>query len=181
MGTCIPSLAQNTHLLFPCLRLGVAVIFPKVSSRGLCARLSGELWRGWRRLACWMKKPVTCAFCGTATSHSYSPPATPPPTPFSWGGLPAETGRLILPCSYPSDKALCSACSSRLLSLFLKKKKKKRYKPFFFFYLFMLSPVWCLRLSSGLPASGQDSWVTAIWGVNSIPPRVVQGRSQRQV
>lgn len=43
----------------------------------------------------------------------------PPPTPFSWGGLPAETGRLIPPCSYPSDKALRISFSSRLLSLFL--------------------------------------------------------------
>lgn len=78
------------------------------------------------RLACRMKKPVTCAFCGPATSLS-SPPLLPPslthPPPHSppfssRSGLPAETGRLILPCSppllYPSDKALCISFSTRL-------------------------------------------------------------------
>ena len=51
----------NAHILFPRLRLG-ALIFPKVSSCGPCARLSGELWKGWRRLACWMKKPRNMCF-----------------------------------------------------------------------------------------------------------------------
>lgn len=106
--------------------------------------------------------------------HSNQPLPLPPsptaPLPISSrGGLPAETGRLIPPCSalllYPSDKAVCISFSSRLLF------KKKELSPF------SLSPVWCLRLSSSLPASWQDSWVTAIWEVNSIPPRVVQRRS----
>lgn len=127
----------HTHIIytvFPRLRLW-AVIFPKVSSCGPCARQSGELWRGWRRLACWMKKPVTFAFRGTATSFLSSPfhlscPISHLPCFSSWGGLPAETGRLILPCYppllYPSDKALCFFYSSRRLSFLLWLCLKKR-------------------------------------------------------
>lgn len=112
--------AVYAHILFPRSRLG-ALIFPKVSSCGPCARLSGELWRGWRRLACWMEQPVTCAFCSTATSLSSAPLLHLPSRFSSRGGLPAETGRLILPCLpprlYPSDKALCISSSPRLLDV----------------------------------------------------------------
>lgn len=76
MGVHMASRSQYKHIVFPCLRLG-AVVFPKVSSCGPCARLSGELRRGWRRLACWVKTLATCAFCGTATSPCLQIPSPP--------------------------------------------------------------------------------------------------------
>lgn len=79
MGVHMAPRSQYKHIVFPRLRLG-AVVFPKVSSCGLCARLSGELWRGWRHCACWMKKLATCAFCGTETSPFLQLPSHIPPT-----------------------------------------------------------------------------------------------------
>lgn len=79
--------------------------------------------------------------------HSTRPPlsSVPPlpasvsrlPSHFSWGGLPAETGRLIRPCSppplYPSDKALCISFFCRLLVSHSDCPAEKiRVKPFYF-------------------------------------------------
>lgn len=55
------TLVQDLQILFPCSRLR-ALIFPKVSSCGPCARLSGELWRSWRRFACWGGGAVNICF-----------------------------------------------------------------------------------------------------------------------
>lgn len=110
---------QYKHIVTPRLSLGAAV-FPKVSSCGPRARLTGELQRGWRCLACWMKRLATCSFCGTATSPAFNFHLThspPPPHPPLKEVLRAETWGLILPWSalqlYPSDKALCVPFFSR--------------------------------------------------------------------
>lgn len=117
--------------------------FQKVSSCGPRARLSGELWRDWRRLACWMKKPVTFAFCGTATTLSSLSSILPllPPSPTSSPSALEEDYRQKLdvwsclalsPLLYPSDKALCISFSSRLLYVSHSDSllKKIRVKPF---------------------------------------------------
>lgn len=145
MGVCTAPRTQYKHVVFPRLRLG-AVVFPKVSSRGPCARLSGELWRGWRRLACWMKSHNMCFLwhssqpCLQLPSHILTHPPYSPPHPPSQEGLPAETGGLILPWSalqlHPSDKALRLLPLSRFLS-----HSQNWVKPL------LLSSVWCLWFS----------------------------------
>lgn len=139
MGIHMAPHLQYKHLVFPHLRLE-AVVFPKVSSCGPCARLSGELWRGLAWPPLLDKKACNMCFLW----HSNQPLPLAPPSP-SQGGLQAETGSLILPWSalqlYPSDKAFCVPSLFRSgVSL-----SQSWVKPF------LLSSVWCLGFSCDLP------------------------------
>lgn len=149
MGVHMAPRSQYKHIVFPRLRLG-AVVFPKVSSCGNCARLSGELWRGWRRLASGYK----------SLQHVLSVAQQPAPAfSFHLTYAPPSPQPAFLPLQKDYQQKLEAGSFLGLHYSYIHLTRLFVCRPFLdldshsqtWVKALLLSFVWCLLFSCGLP------------------------------